>query len=308
MRRELVLAAVVACTVGWADATSAAQPIPKGFVEVRPVTRTAAPAAQLTVAAGQFFTYALPQGWRLGEDGQFALTQVAPDNHALTVMVGNAGVPINYPPGQFVYEKLMALQPQGLQLGQPRQARPIQGFAQAYEFPVQYSVGGVAWRGAATLHVAPAYDSAVMAMTAALSDARQWQGYSTWLPLVAAQVSARNGGAFGMRGVMAQNLANSREFGEAARQYRDWSQKNWQATTEQRGQSTDRNNRDFREAIGNVQTYANPHDARTPVELPNTYQYFWVNEQGTIVGTNDAGVNPNAGSTGDWRKMPRRAP
>ncbi len=71
---------------------------PAGFTEVKPVTRAATSSpgpsgapASLTLATGQFFTYALPQGWRVGEDGQFALTLIAPDNHALTVMVGNAG-------------------------------------------------------------------------------------------------------------------------------------------------------------------------------------------------------------------------
>ena len=62
---------------------SAAQPpVPKGFSEVKPVTRPAATAASgqsLQLANGQFFSYALPQGWRVGEDGQFALTLLAPD-------------------------------------------------------------------------------------------------------------------------------------------------------------------------------------------------------------------------------------
>jgi hypothetical protein len=287
---------------------SAAQPLPKGFTQVRPVTRPAPQpsGAKLQLASGQFFTYALPNGWRVGEDGQYALTLTAPDSKALTVMVGNAGVPINYPPAQYVYERLMAIRPQNLQLGTPRPARPIAGFAQAMEFPVMYSINGVPCRGLATVHIAPAYDTAVMAVTAALSEARQWPGYATWLPLVAAQVSARNGAAFGMRGVMQQNLQNSTTYAQAAREYRDWSQKNWQGVTEQRDESNDRNNRQFRENLGNVQTYANPHDASAPVELPNTYQYYWVSEQGTIVGTNDAGINPNVGSTSDWRKMPKR--
>ena len=279
------------------------------MVEVKPVARpAAAPAAQLTLASTPYFDYALPQGWRVGESGQFALTLIAPDNKALTVMVGNAGLPINYPPAQFAYQKLAALQPQGLQLSAPRPARPIAGFAQAYEFQVMYSIAGVPCRGIATVHVAPAYDSAVMAMTAALSEVRQWEGYSTWLPLAAAQVSARNGAAFGMRGIMAQNLRNSTAYAEAARQYRDWSQRNWQGVTDQRNASQDRNNAQFRETLGGVQTYANPYDARKPVELPGTYKYFWVNEQGTIVGTNDPGVDPNAGSSRDWRRMPRREP
>ena len=301
----MILAAL--CSAAHVPLASSAQSIPKGMFEVQPVSRSAAtPAAKLSLAAGQFFNYALPQGWRVGEDGQFALTLVAPDSKALTIMVGNAGMPLNYPPAQFVYQKLMSLRPEGLQLSAPRAAQPITGFAQAYEFQVMYSISGVPCRGVATLHVAPAYDSAVMAMTAALSEARQWMGYASWLPLVASQVSARNGAAFGMRGVMAQNLQNSTAYAEAARQYRDWSQRNWQAVTDGRNASQDRNNTQFREALGGVQTYVNPHDTRTPVELPDTYQHFWVNEQGTILGTNDPSIDPNSASTKDWRRMPKR--
>ena len=107
---------------------------------------------------------------------------------------------------------------------------------------------------------------------------------------------------------MQQNLQNSVAYAQAAKEYREWSQKNWQAVTDDRNKSTDRNNAQFRESLGNVQTYVNPHDTRTPVELPNTYQYFWVNEKGVIGGTNDPSVNPNTGSTSDWRKMPKRQP
>ena len=303
------------CGVMASGLAMAAAPLPKGMVEVKPVTRPAnpagasqAPAANLALASSQFFTYALPQGWHVGESGQFALTLLAADNKALTVMVGNAGMPVNYPPAQFAYQKLMAIRPQGLQLSAPRQAKPIAGFAQAWEFQVSYNINGAPCLGVATVHIAPAYDSAVMAMTAALSEARQWQGYASWLPLVAAQVSANNGAAFGARGVMQQNLQNSTAYAQAAKEYRDWSQKNWQGVTDQRNNSNDRNNAQFRETLGNVQSYVNPHDARVPLELPNTYQYYWVNEQGTIVGTNDSSINPNAGSTKDWRRMQKRTP
>jgi hypothetical protein len=107
--------------------------------------------------------------------------------------------------------------------------------------------------------------------------------------------------------VMQQNLQNSTAYAQAAKEYREWSQKNWQAVTDQRNKSSDRNNAQFRETLGNVQSYVNPHDTRSPVELPNTYEYFWVNEKGVIAGTNDPGVNPNAGSTHDWRKMPKQS-
>jgi len=292
----------------------AAQPeqkeIRQNMFPVNPVASapTAQEAPSLSIRSGQFFSYAIPAGWRVGEDGQFALTLVAPDNKAITIMVGNAGLPVNYPPGQFVYEKLSSLRPENLQIGQPRQTAPIAGFAYGYEFDVAYSAGGVPCRGVAKCHVAPSYDSAVMAMTAAVSETGQWSGYAPWLPLVAEQVSATNGAAFGRRGIMAQNLQNSMAYGEAARQYRDWSQRNWQQVTDERNASQERRNFHFRENIGGVQTYSNPFGTGAPLQLPTTYKYYWINNQGRVVGSNDPSANPNSGSTTEWRQMPRHQP
>jgi hypothetical protein len=279
---------------GWA------QPAARLF-PVKPVA--AGPAASLGIRNGQAFSYAMPQGWHVGEDGPFALTLHAADNKALTFLVGNAGMPVNYPPGRFVYEKLMALRPENLQIGQGRPAAPIAGFSQAYEYAVTYSIGGVPCRGVAKCHIQPAYDTAVMAMTAALSEARQWNGYASWLPLVAEQISATNGAAFGRRGIMAQNLRNSTAYAEAARQYRDWSQKNWQEVTDGRNRSTDKRNEQFRENLGGVRTYQNPFGDTAPVQLPTTYTYYWRDPQGNYLGSDDPSANPNAGATREWRRM-----
>ncbi|TAE48948.1 MAG: hypothetical protein EAZ89_14705 [Bacteroidetes bacterium] len=214
----------------------------------------------------------------------------------------------NYPPAQFVYEKLSSMQVQNLQIGQPRQATPITGFNYAYSFDYSYSVNGVPCRGVAKCHVAPTYGMCTMAMTAAASQSAQWATYASWLPQVADQVSASNGGAFGMRGIMQQNLQNSQAYAEAARSYREWSQRNWQQVTDERNASQDRNNFHFRENIGGVQTYTNPYDTRVPVEMPSTYQYYWVDRQGRTWGTNDPGADPNSGSGGDWSRMQRYQP
>lgn len=241
----------------------------------------------------------------MGEDGQFALTIGAPDGKAFTVMVGNAGLPAGYPPDRFAYEKMTALQPQGLRIGQGRKATPVSGFQQAWAFDVQYSARGMANRGVATVHVATSYDSSVLAMTAAVSEASQWAGYSSWLPLVAEQISALDGRAFGARGIMAQNIQNSKAYAVAAKEYRDWSQKTQQGVTDARNASQDKNNAAFRENLGAVQTYVNPYDTRVPVELPTTYGYYWVSPQGTYLGTDDPSVNPNNGSTGEWKQLPK---
>lgn len=279
------------------------------FTEVQPVMPGAGSRAMQPPAGGelrlgqtQFFSFAQPPGWRIGEEGQFALTQIAPDGRAYTLMVGNSGLPVNYPPERFAWEKFSAVQPQDLQFGQGRQAEPAAGFHHAIEFPVSYVAGGIRWRGLAKVSVAPAYDSATLTLVAALASQDQWDAYASWLPQVAALVSATSGAAFGRRGIMQQNLRNSVAFGQAAQQYRAWSQANWQGVVDQREASTARRNVEFREALGGVQTYANPH-GQAPVELPTTNSYYWIDAQGRVLGTDDPGADPNVGSTADWRRM-----
>jgi len=265
--------------------------------------QTANPLGELRVGQSQFFRFAVPPGWRLGEDGQFAFTLVAPDQQALTVLVGNSGLFPGTNPMQFVYEKLSAMQPQGLQLGQAQPAQPIAGFQQAVAMPLQYHARGRTYLGIATCQINQYYGGMVMAMTAAIAEASQWPQYASWLPQVSTSVAATNGAAFGIRGVMQQNLQNSITFGNALREYREWSQRTQQQVADERGRSVDRQHAEFRENLGAVQTYHNPYGSASTVELSTQYQYYWTNRQGEIAGTNDPGVDPNQGNTGEWTRM-----
>ncbi len=261
----------------------------------------------LEIRQGQCFSYVVPNGWRVGEDGQFAVVLFAPDNAAITVMVGNSGLPVNYSPGQFVYEKILQLQPYDLRMSQPRQAQPISGCTVAYEFDCIYLFNGIPCRGIAKCSVAYSYNICTMVMTFAAAHESQWGKYATWLPQVSGQISATNGAAFGASGVMAQNLQISRDEGQRAQEYREWSQRTWDEVNRQRGESIDRQNFQFRENIGNVGTWTNPYGYPN-IELPTTYTDYWIDRQGRIYGTNDPGENPNFGSTGDWVKMNRYRP
>lgn len=312
----LAALAVSAVLAGNGFDAQAAPPVKDSrFVPVQPVARTPARApsaapgpAELRLARGRFFAYALPPGWRVGEDGQHALTLVAPDLQALTVMVGNAGLPLRSSPAQYAYQRLLSLQPQQLQLGPPRPARPAAGFAQAVAFDVTLTLRGSPWRGTATVSAAPAYDSVVLVMTAALSVAEQWPGYRPWLPQVADQVAAIDGAAFGMRGLMQQNLHNSMALAEAAREYREWSARTSAQVAAERHASDQRRQQANRETLGGTQTHGNPFDGGRAVDLPVTYKHYWVDRHGRVLGTNDPTADPNHGSTGEWRRMPRLQP
>lgn len=101
---------------------------------------------------------------------------------------------------------------------------------------------------------------------------------------------------------------NSTAYAEAARQYREWSQRNWQQVTADRNASQDRKNFHVRENLGAIQTYVNPYDTRVPLELPTTYPYFWIDRQGNVLGTNDPSADLNSGSNAEWKQMQRHRP
>lgn len=288
--------------------------IPKNMYDVTPVSNTNgqeqtlkpkrnSSGSELTIGQGQFFSYALPQGWRLGEDGQFALTLVAPDNNAFTVMVGNSGYMPDYQPGQFIYEKMMALSPANLQIGAVQKTTPVHGFQYAYSFPVGYNTNGKSYRGMATCHVSPYYGGSVMAMTAAITESSQWDDYQHWLPAVSRQISASNGAAFGMRGLMQQNLRNSMSYAVAAKAYREWSAQKQQELTDYRNDMNDKQQEEVRDNLGAVQRYNDPYNNGKEVQLSTQYQYYWMDKSGRILGTNDVNVDPNNGGTGNWAKM-----
>jgi hypothetical protein len=287
--------------------------IPESLHLVQPVTatktssmnNTAAP-QELKIGQGNFFSYAMPPGWRVGEDGQFALTLLAPDNKAMTVMVGNSGLMPGYPTQRFIYETLMSLRPNGLSLGNPVRTEPVKGFQEAFRYQISYNLPGGAYRGEAVCHVNNYYGGCVMAMTAAISENTQWESYAGWLPQVSRQIAASNGAAFGMRGVMQQNLQNSIAFGEAMKAYRDWSNRKWQEVTDDRNNSIDRQNYQFRENLGAINTWSNPYNNNAPLELTTQYQYYWIDQQGRVVGTNDPSINPNQGSTYEWKQLTRK--
>ncbi|MGB3080756.1 MAG: hypothetical protein WBB31_16865, partial [Saprospiraceae bacterium] len=146
--------------------------IPPGMFLVTPAKAAATsdvpknePAKNLRIMRGSYFSYVLPEGWKLGEDGQYALSIIAPDQKALTLMVGNAGLLPEMTPGQYVHDKLMALRPENLQLGEGKPGTPITGFQYAFTFPVTYAIGGVPCQGIAKCHAAPYYGGVTMVMT-----------------------------------------------------------------------------------------------------------------------------------------------
>jgi hypothetical protein len=260
---------------------------------------------------GQCLQYVMPQGWQVAEDGQFAVVLTAPDNSAVTIVVGNSGFPLYYNPSRYVYDTL-ARQCQQFQMGQPRQAQPIVGFSTAVEFDYTYAVNGVPCRGIAKCSTVHSYNICTMVITCAAAQTSYWANYASWLPQVASQVKVTNNAAFGMLGIVQQDAANNQAFVKQLSEYRDWSQNLWNRVTGQRNASHQYQNT----AVNNSYTAQDAYgDAafsnRTAYEDPNsqygnyyyysgTDRYVWTDGQGQFQSSDDPNYNPNIGSSKNW--------
>jgi hypothetical protein len=271
---------------------------------------------------GQCLQYVMPQGWQVSEDGQYAIVLIAPDNSAVTIVVGNSGFPLYYNPGQYVYDTL-ARQCQQFQMGHPRAAQPIAGFHTASEFDYTYTVNGVPCRGIAKCSVANSYDMCTMIITCAAAQTSQWANYASWLPQVASQVQVTNNAAFGMRGIMQQDAANNQAFAEQLRGYREWSVNLWNQVTNQRSESFARQQVNNQPSNNGYSAKDACDDAafsnRTAYEDPNSQygnyyyysgqdRYVWTDGQGQFKSSDDPNYNPNIGSSGNWTEARKVKP
>jgi hypothetical protein len=104
-----------------------------------------------------------------------------------------------------------------------------------------------------------------------------------------------------------QQMADTQRLGELAAQYREEARRQQQQVSDERLASQDRQHHAVREALGGVETYIDPFDARA-VQLPQGYRDCWVNAQGQVILSNDVLFDPRQGSTRDWRRMGRWSP
>jgi len=257
------------------------------------------------VVQGRSFQFAIPAGWRVVEEGAFAVVLSAPDNAAVTVMVGHCGLPMGCDPAAFAYEKVSALAVQRLSFGPPRPGAPMAGFAGAYEYDCAYWATGVACRGVASVSGRQGYDSMDLALAFAASDERQWPAYAGWLPQVARHVMATDGAAFGARGIAQQNLSNSMAFGQQLQAHREHSQALQQELTDQRWRSDEMRQAGRGEALTAHAWFADPY-GNPPRQMPTTAGCHWASRDGRVVSSADPTFDPRTATDPDWQRMGRQ--
>jgi hypothetical protein len=258
------------------------------------------------IVQGQCFQFVVPAGWRVVEQGQFAVVQADANQQAVAMMVGNCGFPPGYNPVQYAYEKLSGGGP--VQLGQPRQGQPVANFQNAVDVDYRYAVNGVPCVGIATVSYRQGYGQTDFVLTAGAAQEQYWPSFASWLPGLAKQFNVTNSAAWGAQGIAQQNLQNSMQFGQQLQEQRAWSQDLQQQVTDQRWESDERRQEGAGQVLTGQSWYDDPYGQKPAVRMSDTPAVYWTNRDGRIMSSEDPSYDPRTPMDSDWQRMSPQQP
>jgi hypothetical protein len=265
------------------------------------------PPVPIQPVTGRFFRFPLPQGWQVQENTNM-LCVTAPDQSAALLGLGMAGMMQAVSPDGFLQYAMQMSQYHSIRILGGRPVQPPPGATQAGEFEVQYMSGNVPLQGIALSSVTMGYGQCNAFMILAMSRLDLWPHYRPWLPGLIVHIGPAGSQTFMAGTIAANNQRDAQEFGQRLHEANAHTQNLQQQMYNDRWNSDMRNQFDFRENLGGVQTMTNPYDNNRQVEMPMTYSYYWVSRDGRIVGSNDPGFNPTHGTGEEWQQMPRYRP
>jgi hypothetical protein len=265
----------------------------------------AAPPAEVRACRGTNFSYALPTGWTVGEEGPSALVLWAADQSAWIVVFGLSGLTQHLPPDHFAWHVLtqgMRLAPD-LRLWNPRPIPPMPGCAAAMVLDVAYTLPDGPRLGLVFSHVAYGYGQCNGVMTLVASRAPFWAGgYATWLPQIAAQAVNIGPNAYGSTAIAATNQQIAQRDGAAAADYRGWSQSLWQQVADQRAASQDAQNAAMGPMLTGQQWMDSPWGGPA-TRASASPAVIWQHRDGRQLSSPDPGFDPRTPFDQDWRRM-----
>jgi hypothetical protein len=258
------------------------------------------------IVQGQCFQFVVPAGWRVLEEGQFAVVQADANQQAVSIMAGNCGFMPGYNPLQYAYEKLSSGAP--AQLGQPRPGQPVTNFQTAVDVDYRYAVDNVPCVGIATVSYRQGYGQMDFVLTAGAAQEQYWPSFASWLPGLPRQFNVTNGAAWGAQGIAQQNLQNSIQFGQQLQEQRAWSQDLQQQVTDQRWASDEHRQDGMGRVLTGESWYADPYGLNPPVRMSDTPAVYWAHRDGRITSSDDPSFDPRTPMDSDWQRMSPQHP
>jgi hypothetical protein len=257
---------------------------------------------------GPHFTYRLPPGWSIGEEGKFALVLRSPDFLAGIIVFGQSGLMHPASPEQFAYycmSGVMRLAPD-VRFGQSRAIPPMPGYTHAAIFETTYTLqlpqGPTPIRGLVTSNVAIGYGQCNGTITVAASATHQWPHYADWLPRVAAAALNTGPDPYGS-GTMAGVISGiARQDADSYHQYQAWSQNLWGEVTAARNNAIDRQQGQL-DAVLTGHEWVPDGYGGPMIRRSTTPACIWRSRDGREMHSDDPSYDPRTPGDLDWVRV-----
>lgn len=263
-----------------------------------------------TPRQGPHFSYLMPEGWAVGEEGPHALVLRSPDAAAGIIVFGLSGMPVALDPVQFAMHAMrdvMRLAPD-VQLWNPRAIAPRPGFTAAAAIDTRYTLfgptGPAPVLGLVVSNVAVGYGFGNGVITIAGAQQAAWPSVASWLPGVALAAVNTGPNAYGSTGMAAQMHGIARQEGDAQARYRAWSAATWDAVVQQRAEVGARQADALDPVLTGQRWDADPFGG--PMARRSTApRVVWVHRDGREVASDDPSFDPRTPMDADWRRVDR---
>jgi hypothetical protein len=265
---------------------------------------------QCTVRQGRNFLYSLPSGWRVVEEGNYALFLQAADQSAGIVVAGLSGLTTPLNPGQFAQHILTTVLriPPGIQFGAHWQLQPSRGYSMAEAFELRYGLPGAfgvkAMRGLAFSNVALTYAACSGVIHLAAAPEEHWANSADWLPAVALQAINNGPNAYGAWGVAAGDRYNQARENLQFQNYLSWSEQTWASVAAHRAASHAYRSAALDPILTGQQWNADPW-GYVPTRDSIAPAVIWVHQDGRRFESPDPSMDPRTPSDPDWRRVDR---
>jgi hypothetical protein len=272
------------------------------FQQMKPTTPN-----QMQQVSGPNFTYLLPPGWFVAEEGKYSLSLRSNDYRAGITVFGQSGLMYPATPDQYAYQVMTSVMHlQNVQFSQPRPIQPMPGCTQAMMietiYPVMMQNGSFMAKGIVVSNVAIGYNQCDAVMTLAAADVALWPQYQSWLPqvgLVACNTGPDPYGRSTMAGVISGIAIQDHTAYNA---YSQWSNSLWQQVVNNRNTSV-ANQQNAMESILTGQVWVNSPYTGEATRQSTTPAVIWESQDGRRISSEDPSFDPRTPTDSDWRRL-----
>lgn len=261
---------------------------------------------QVNLVHGRNFTYALPNGWSLTEEGQFALVLTANDGSARIIVSGNSNFEQGLSAPGFTQMVVPRFFNGPSEFGTPERLQPMPGYTEAAVTP--FRATGFGPQGPETVvglsvsNVVSVYARSDAFTITVFAKEGAWAHMSSWLVPVALMAANTGADPYGRHGASLLNMRLTADIGERHRAYREWSQQNWGAVVQQRAASMARQLEANGRTLTGNEWLPNPNNGR-PERYSTTPSSIWVHQNGRTVESSDPNFDPRSPSDPYWRRV-----